>query len=218
MTWVKICGTTNLEDARSSLAAGADALGFIFAPSPRRVTPEQAGKMVAALPGGIETVGVFVNETEKGVVDTVRHAGLSAVQLHGDEPADFAHNLKTQLPAVKVLLAVPFASLRERASAAKAARDAIDALVVDGAPVHLRGGAGISFDWAEANTVLAELGPMKVVVAGGLTPDNVVESIRALHPWGVDVVSGVELSPGKKDPEKLVAFVRAVRACEKKVW
>lgn len=215
MIWVKICGTTNLQDARSSLAAGADALGFIFAPGPRRVTPEQARKMVAALPNGVQTVGVFVNEMEEAVLDTVRQAGLSAVQLHGDEPAEFARNLKNQLPAIKVLLAIPFDSLPKRANAAKAAGSAIDALVVDGAPVHLRGGAGISFDWARAKRQFAELGPIKVAVAGGLTPENVADPIRTLRPWGVDVVSGVESSPGKKDPEKLVAFVRAVRACEK---
>ena len=220
MTWVKICGTTNFEDARVSIDAGADALGFVFSASPRRVSPEQARKIVARLPEAVDKVGVFVNETEQSVLDAVRHVGLTAIQLHGNEPAGLARKLKAEVPGIRVFKAVSFESLGSGTAclvpAVAGQADAFDALLVDGAPAG-RGGTGRCFDWEQARTLLRALPDIKVVVAGGLTSGNVAESIHALRPWGVDVVSGVECGPGKKDREKVRAFVQAVRACENRL-
>jgi phosphoribosylanthranilate isomerase len=220
MIWVKICGTTNLEDARVSIDAGADALGFVFSASPRRVSTEQARAIVAKLPEVVDKVGVFVNEREENVLDAVRHAGLTAVQLHGDEPAEFARRLKAERPGIRVFKAVSFESLGQGTACLPLAMagqaDAFDALLVDGAPAG-RGGMGRGFDWEQARTLLRTRPDIKVVVAGGLTSENVAEPIRALRPWGVDVVSGVECGPGKKDGEKVRAFVQAVRACENRL-
>jgi phosphoribosylanthranilate isomerase len=214
MTWVKICGTTNLRDARLAVDAGADAIGFVFAPSPRRVTPGQAGKIVRALPEAVEKVGVFVNQSEDKIVQAVRVAQLTALQLHGDESLDFARHLKAHLPGTKIFRALPFQRLANGASGPELDPDLFYGLLVDGAAMGKRGGTGVSFDWQHAQARLSGVRLQKIVVAGGLTAENVARPIGALHPWGVDVVSGVESAPGRKDEHKVRAFVQAVRACE----
>lgn len=216
MTWVKICGTTNLEDARAAVEAGADALGFVFAESPRRITPEAAAKIVSELPPQVEKVGVFVHHPAHEIREIVEQVGLSAVQLHGDEK-DLAED-RQLLPwadarGLRIIVAV---SGLEGAGTGiqrpQAGAHYRTALLVDSMTPSLRGGSGVTWDWKQlAPFVDAIRGAVDVIVAGGLKTENVQEAIRVLHPWGVDVVSGVEREPGKKDHEKVRAFVKAVR-------
>ncbi len=219
MTWVKICGTTTFEDAQMALQAGANAVGFVFAPSRRRVMPEQVREIVAQLPARLERVGVFVNESEDRIAKIVGACGLTAVQLHGDETPEFGCKLRALLPGTKIFRALPFAALAE-AAANRGMRDFFDAAgydawLLDGAPVAVRGGAGISFDWLKAREALAALAFRgNLIVAGGLDSENVAGPLEALHPWGVDVVSGVEAEPGRKDARKVRSFVQAVRQWE----
>jgi phosphoribosylanthranilate isomerase len=210
MTWIKICGTTNLEDALMSVEAGADALGFVFwEKSPRNVDPSVVRRIVSALPTKVEKVGVFVGEPFERVQRIVEEAELTAAQLHfrnpamGDwEDANFRKYVVVQASEI--------------GSNGIPSRWA-DAIFLDSGNSQKPGGTGKTFDWQE-NAPMAETfcsNGHKIVVAGGLTPENVGEAIRILEPWGVDVVSGVEASPGKKDPAKVKAFVRAVREASK---
>jgi phosphoribosylanthranilate isomerase len=229
VTWIKICGTTNRDDALAAASAGADALGFVFAPSPRRVAPEAAAEIAAALPPHLDKVGVFVNESAEGIESVARQVGLTIVQLHGDESPDFARGLFRQardhrngvsrprvFKAVSVMAGVE-AVLREFA-----AGDAVDGILLDSAVLRVacmgqgselvRGGRGVSFDWKRAMEFVPAIAQhTRVIVAGGLSPANVAEAMRMLNPWGVDVCSGVEATPGAKDHEKIRAFVAAVR-------
>jgi phosphoribosylanthranilate isomerase len=228
MTWVKICGTTNLADAAASVDAGADALGFIFAESPRRITPEQAREIISQLPPHVEKVGVFVNETPARIYEIITEAGLTAVQLQGDETADIANELKRlkakrhgQLRVFKALGVAPGVEgmLREFTSSS-----AVDGVLLDsfaaraaghaeGTQDVARGGTGKTFDWKRAASFVPGLARRtRVIIAGGLSPGNVTEAIQTLNPWGVDVCSGVESSPGHKDPDKIREFVTAARA------
>jgi len=202
VTWVKICGTTSLEDAMVAVEAGADAVGFVFyEKSPRFVTAERVREIVKELRGGVETVGVFLNEDPERVAEIAELAGVSAVQLHGSRGA-------WPVTDKKVFVAVPAGELM--ASVGDIPPNA-SAVFADSS-----NGTGGAFDWDEARTrVRAVMQYLPVVVAGGLTPENVGEMMAVLEPWGVDVVSGVELSPGKKDPEKVRAFVAAVRRADR---
>jgi phosphoribosylanthranilate isomerase len=205
---VKICGITNLEDAVAAVEAGTDALGFIFyKKSPRYVDPAVAGPIIAALPPFVIPVGVFVNEdvaTVRSIMDT---CGLAIAQLHGDETASYCQDLAR--PGMKAL------RLKDRSSLLSLAeyqgRGGVRGFVLDAFSDIAYGGTGRVTDWALAAEV-AETTP--VILAGGLTPDNVVEAIRCVGPYGVDVSSGVESAPGKKDHAKVRAFVDAVRV----VW
>jgi phosphoribosylanthranilate isomerase len=222
MTWIKICGTTSLEDALAAVDAGADALGFVFAPSPRRISPRDAARITAALPAAVEKVGVFVNQSLELVVDTVEKAGLTGVQLHGEEDGRFARRLREQVRSQLLLLKAismnEVGKAKGKTFAIAAAGDAaaaFSALMLDSGSHTTRGGTGLAFDWQEAVPVARLLArKFKLIIAGGLNPDNVAKALRTFQPWGVDVASGVEQSPGKKDREKLQAFVAAVRACE----
>lgn len=211
-TWIKICATTCIEDALASIEAGANALGFVFAPSKRRVTPEQAAEIVAQLPENIERIGVFSDETAKRVADVAEQVGLTAVQLHGQESPEVIHDLLsrrkhgTQIRVIKtVLVNGNFA-----AQFARVCRDydGIDSILLDSGA-----GSGKMFDWQSVQPLL-ESNRKRLIIAGGLNPENVGEAIRKFSPYGVDVVSGVEREPGRKDPEKLKAFVAAVRRAE----
>ena len=216
MTWIKICGTTNLEDARAAAEAGADALGFVFAESPRRIEPEAAAKIVSQLPTQVEKVGVFVSHSAQRIREIVEQVGLTAVQLHGDEK-QLAQDQEL-LPwaeerGLRIIVAV--SGLEGAGTGFKRPKPGAHyrtALLVDSMTPSLRGGSGVTWDWKQlAPFVDAIRGAVDVIVAGGLKPENVQEAIRVLHPWGVDVVSGVEREPRKKDPEKMLAFVKAVR-------
>ena len=208
--WVKICGTTNLEDAQVAVEAGADALGFIFAESPRRVEPFVAGKIVRFLPESVEKIGVFVNETAERIREIVEEAGLTGAQLHGDETPEFAAGLAGH--GLRVFKAIPVRGGFAARMIAFAEKGGVDALLLDTAAA-LRGGTGISFDWqAVAEYMPAHGGDIKVIIAGGLTCLSVTHAIRILRPWGVDVASGVEREPGKKDHAKVRAFVKAAQS------
>jgi len=218
MTWVKICGITNLEDARVAAEAGADALGFVFyEKSPRRVEVETVRAIVAELPARIEKVGVFVDQIEDSICGIAMRIGLTAVQLHGDdEDPHVADRIVQRQPQLKVVVGVSMHRRRPEGWAMMWNPESVHAFLVDSGNSAHHGGSGEVFDWhgcKESVAAIASLG--RVIVAGGLRPANVLEPLEVLKPWGVDVASGVEAEPGKKDPEKVRAFVAAVRQAEK---
>ncbi|MFO7279366.1 MAG: phosphoribosylanthranilate isomerase [Thermoanaerobacterales bacterium] len=199
--FVKVCGVTSEEDALLVVAMGADAVGFVFAPSPRQIAPQRAAEIARRLPSEIVTVGVFRDDARDRVVEVAHAAGLRAVQLHGNEsPAD-THWIRQRVP----LLIKAFPAGDPRLD--QADEYAADAFLVD-SPTP---GSGEVFDWS-----LAEGAPAhrRIILAGGLTPENVGDAVRVVRPWGVDVASGVESAPGRKDPSKVRAFVEAARAAE----
>ena len=212
-TWIKICGTTSLEDALSSIEAGADALGFIFAESKRRVTPEQAQAIIRELPRKVEKIGVFMNAGAKEIGHVVKRVKLTGIQMHGDgdNPAEVYRCLplmrRDAMRKIKTVI-VPLAFGRTFDFHAGRPR------VVDTWLLDSGAGSGQTFDWSIASWQLAGRGQRQFIIAGGLTPENVREAMRLFRPWGVDVVTGVEREPGRKDPEKLKAFVAAVRKAE----
>jgi phosphoribosylanthranilate isomerase len=231
MTWIKICGITNLEDAFTALEADANALGFVFyEKSPRNVHPEIVRRIVEQLPRTVEKVGVFVHHDSGRAVEIARHCGLTALQIQiqprsepRPEPTGplvaVAAGSRTKtylaLPAAWLLIDSPvtvnLASLMTPMS-----EQPFEAVFLDSSTPELAGGTGKTFDWEKVAPLVEEMSKsLKIVVAGGLTPSNVAAAIRILKPWGVDVSSGVEDSPGKKDPEKVRAFIRAVRQTEK---
>ncbi len=197
--FVKICGITNEDDALFAVAMGADALGFVFAPSPRQVAAQQVFDITRRLPREILTVGVFRNEHPSRVIKLVHQAGVKAAQLHGNEtPAqaiEVAANVRWMIKAFA-------AGSKELANAD---RYGTDLIMVD-APAP---GSGKVFNWD-----LAAEAPdgLRVILAGGLTPDNVAEAIGAVEPWGVDVSTGVESAPGRKDALKVKRFIENARA------
>ncbi|MXW42526.1 MAG: phosphoribosylanthranilate isomerase [Acidimicrobiia bacterium] len=196
--FIKICGITNPEDALLATALGADALGFVFAPSPRQISPAHVQAIVSRLSPEVLTVGVFRNEIPERVVDITSRCGLKAVQLHGAESPTETRKVREQVPVViKAFTGGSHALTRATAYGA-------DMVLVDSKTP----GSGQVFDWS-----LAENAPggVKLIVAGGLTPDNVLMAIAKARPWGVDVSTGVEVSPGRKDPLRLRAFIKTVR-------
>jgi phosphoribosylanthranilate isomerase len=196
---LKICGITRLADAEAAVQHGATALGFVFWPkSPRYVTPDQAAAIVAALPEGVASVGVFVNETADAIERIADRVGLSMVQLHGDERPDEAAALKR--PVVRAL------TLDD--SAACDDWPAETTFLIDAADRVRRGGTGQTVDWARAGELAAR---RRVILAGGLTAENVAEAIARVRPCGVDVSSGVEAAPGVKDFNKVAAFLANAR-------
>ncbi len=196
--FVKICGITNEDDALLATALDADALGFVFAPSPRQVDAETVRDIVRRLPREMHTVGVFRDERPERIIEIVGRAGLHGVQLHGSEPASEVRWVRERVQFVIQAFAAGDPAL---AGAGKSAADII--LVDSPAP-----GSGKVFDWQ-----LAEGAPSgkRILLAGGLTPENVGDAIRLVRPWGVDVSTGVESTPGRKDPGKLRRFVVAAR-------
>jgi len=195
---VKVCGTTNEEDALLAVAMGADAVGFIFAPSTRQVAPGLVRDIVRRLPPEVVTVGVFRDALPESVVKVVNGIGLRAAQLHGKETPEQTAYVRERVPMVIKAFAAGDPRIR-RASEYKA-----DMVMLD-APSP---GSGQVFDWRLAEGVPDGL---RLVLAGGLNAGNVADAIAQVHPWGVDVVTGVESEPGHKDPRALRAFVQAVR-------
>jgi phosphoribosylanthranilate isomerase len=222
MTWIKICGTTNLEDALAAAEAGANALGFVFAPSPRRISPRDAAAIIAALPSSVEKIGVFVNQSVELVLDTVEKAGLTGVQLHGQEDGGFARRLRDHGgPQLRLVKAVSMSEVGEAkgksftVATGEGAARIFSALLLDSGSGARRGGTGTTFDWQEAAPMARLLGKkFPLIIAGGLNAQNVAKALRIFQPWGVDVVSGVEQAPGKKDLSKLRAFMGSIRAAE----
>jgi phosphoribosylanthranilate isomerase len=216
--WVKICGNTSLEDARLAADAGADAVGFVFAPSPRRVSVGQVERIAPQLPTEIEKIGVFVDAALDEIVAAVRRCGLTGVQLHWKFGAELPARLRAELGRdLRILCVVHFGDgAAERAE--PFALDAnVDAVLVDSRTATAEGGTGVAFDWDEARrTVFGGACKAKLIAAGGLSPANVAEAIAKLQPWGVDVASGVEASPGRKDSIKVRAFVTNSRKAQYK--
>lgn len=215
-TWIKLCGTTSLHDAQLGADAGADALGFIFAPSPRRIDPAAAAEIVAGLPAKIETIGVFVNETPQRVAEIVEQVGLSGVQLHGDETDDVWPEFRRLLDGRRIIKTLQARLLTEggprRLGNYVLSECGIDAILLDSGTVGNRGGTGNKFDWHAVQDFACRIREtMPVIVAGGLNSENVVEALRVFQPWGVDVVSGVESAAGRKDETKIREFVAVVR-------
>lgn len=215
MTWIKICGITNLEDALTAVEAGADALGFVFyEKSPRRIAPEVAQQIAARLPPQVEKVGVFVNASTEYIDGVVQQAGLTAVQFHGG--ASFRNagwNLFQK--KIKRYLVLPASELLEPGFQLPDGHEQTTAVFLDSSTSQMPGGTGKVFDWEKAEPVVRMVSKrVRVVVAGGLNSANVANAIRILKPWGVDVSSGVEARPGKKDPDKVHAFIAAVRASD----
>jgi phosphoribosylanthranilate isomerase len=202
---IKICGITNQEDAEAAVHEGADALGFVlYSHSPRYVEPAVAKRIIGRLPPFVLPVGVFVNQD----LDTVRHlfddCGFALAQLHGDESPGFCESLnRPVLRAIRLRDRSSFLALAEFKG-----RTGVRGFVVDAFSDTAFGGTGHTTDWSLAGEV-AKAAP--ILLAGGLTPENVQEAIRRVQPYGVDVSSGVEESPGRKDPDKIRAFIRSVR-------
>jgi len=221
MTWVKICGITNLEDALVAVDAGADALGFVFyEKSPRKVDVETAREIVAKLPEKIEKVGVFVDQSVDQVGATTQEAGFTAVQLHGKMTERLWKDPRPAAEALgvsKVIPVVAGSSLEDGGVLInQRVKEKIFALLIDAQSDGLVGGTGATFNWQATQGIVQSLGLMvPVIVAGGLSPSNVGEALKLFRPFGVDVASGVEARPGKKDPEKVRTFVQTVRAAEK---
>ncbi|MDP6510972.1 MAG: phosphoribosylanthranilate isomerase [Dehalococcoidia bacterium] len=197
---VKICGITSLEDALMAAEAGANALGFVFAPSPRRVTPEQVREMVHHLPPFIIKVGVFVDSPLREVRKTLSFCSLHLAQLHGQEPPDFCQAL---FPHAIKSFRVRNAAFLERLPDYKAA-----AFLLEGHSDTGFGGTGTGFDWGLALRAKAH---GRIILSGGLSPANVADAVGKVGPYAVDTSSGVESAPGRKDPAKVRAFIRAAR-------
>ena len=231
MTWVKICGMTNLEDALVAVDAGADAVGFVFyEKSPRCVSVETARKIVEKLPEGVEKIGVFVTP-EADPIEVFLQVGLTGTQSYISEEGVAGSSSGKRANAIggdclpphfRSLMAFPmnlfggdvslveemvagFADSRKKLPEGAAIPDGfLDTLLLDSGNLRQPGGTGEKFDWEKAHGLGERLrkNGLKLVIAGGLTPENVGEAIEILQPWGVDVVSGVEERPGKKDPKK----------------
>ena len=198
---VKICGTTSEDDALLAVAMGADMVGFVFAPSPRLIAPQQAADIVKRLPREIVSIGVFRNQAPQRVVEIAQGAGMGGVQLSGHETAEQTAWIRERVP----LVIKGFAAGDDRV--ARAADYKADIILLDGA----NPGSGNVFDWALSSAVPQGL---PLMIAGGLNPDNVAAAIASTHAWGVDVVTGVERSPGIKDPVKLMAFVANAKSAD----
>lgn len=211
--WIKICGNTSLEDAQLAAEAGADALGFVFAASPRRVTVEQVAAIVPHVPQPVEKIGVFVDASFEEIAATVGACGLTGVQLHFAAAPELPACLRARFgPGMRILQVVHFDAAAANAAAVQNLDANIDAILVDSRTAGAVGGTGKTFDWRVAATTLFQNTKVRLVAAGGLTPGNVAEAIAVLRPWGVDAVSGVEAAPGRKDPAKVRAFVANAKA------
>jgi phosphoribosylanthranilate isomerase len=209
VTKVKICGLTRVEDARAAAQAGADFLGFVFyPPSPRYVGPEAARRIIDTIrptSSLIRTVGVFVDESLDAIRQTSRHSGLDYVQLHGSEPPEMASALMAEgLGTIKAF------RVRDGASLDGVARYRVTAYLLDAYVPGEAGGTGTTFDWALVAQAKAH---GRVILAGGLNAENVAAAVRATDPWGVDVSSGVETEPGRKDTDKIRRFVARAKGC-----
>jgi phosphoribosylanthranilate isomerase len=211
-TWIKFCGTTSFEDALAAIEAGANALGFIFAPSKRRILPEKAQEIIQRLPREVERIGVFLDSKAEEIARTVREVELTGIQMHGarDIPPEVYRHLpperRDSLRKIKSILVSD--DFRSALESALAFSKFVDAWLLDSGA-----GSGRMFTWPSAQAAVQNRDG-RFIIAGGLTPENVSEAMHAFQPWGVDVVSGIEREPGKKDPVKMKAFIAAVRKAE----
>ncbi|HEY1662148.1 MAG TPA: phosphoribosylanthranilate isomerase [Verrucomicrobiae bacterium] len=204
-TRIKICGVTNLADAQVAVEAGADALGFIFyEKSPRYVTLEQAAEISKQLPPFVMRVGVFVNAPEAFIQRAISDVGLAMLQFHGDEPPEACTRFG--------LMSMKAFRMKDAGTLAEIAKYHTDAYLLDAYSPTTLGGTGHTFNWDLA--LEAQKIGKPIFISGGLTPENVADAIRKVHPFGVDVSSGVESAPGKKDHAKVKAFIAAAKGTE----
>lgn len=205
MTFIKICGITNLEDALAAVGAGADAVGFNFyKPSPRYIAPQAAREIIEQLPKTVLTVGVFVNEeSPQAAMNIANEATIKALQLHGDESPDYCRELAAQASVIKTL------AVSDSFDPKLACEYQVDAIMLDTRDNRLRGGTGRVFDWSIAQQV-SRLVP-RLYLAGGLSPENVEEAINTVRPYAVDACSSLEARPGIKNHERMRAFIDTVR-------
>ncbi len=203
MARIKICGITNIEDAETAIRYGADALGFVFYPkSPRNIMPETARSIVQSLPPFITTVGVFVDEDVSNIEKTVSYVGLNTVQLHGSEPPESCNLSRKIIKAIRIKDLSDLESLHVYKN--------VSAYLLDTYSPHSYGGTGHVFNWEIAVDAM-KFG--RIILAGGLTPDNISEAVNMVRPYGVDVSSGVEgSSKGKKDHKKLKLFIERAKS------
>ncbi|WP_028304098.1 phosphoribosylanthranilate isomerase [Oceanospirillum maris] len=198
-TRVKICGITRIEDALEAIKAGADALGFVFyKPSPRYITPERAADIIRQLPPFVTTVALFVNEPEEDIYRILSTTRCDLLQFHGDESPDFCESFNR--PWIKALRVKDAKTLSEQLLQYTGAR----ALLLDSYRAGVPGGTGETFNWE----LIPSHPPRPIILAGGLTPDNISTAVQQLQPYGVDVSGGVEAQKGIKDPVKIHAFIR----------
>jgi phosphoribosylanthranilate isomerase len=211
--WIKICGNTNLEDARFAAECGADAVGFVFAPSPRRVEAGQVRQIIQGLPTELEKYGVFVDAGFDEIVSTVETCDLTGVQLHRSADEHVPLRLRQHFAGrIRILQVLNYKALEFEQQLRELGRNE-DPILVDSSTAKAVGGTGTCFDWHDARSTLQRTAPnLRLVAAGGLAPENVKRAIQILQPWGVDVVSGVESKPGKKDPKRVQAFIENSRA------
>jgi phosphoribosylanthranilate isomerase len=227
--WVKICGNTNLEDAALAAELGADAVGFVFAPSNRQVTAEQVAAITPHLPDGVERVGVFYSRNAEEIAQIASDAGLTAVQLHGGLDEALLERLAERFAGgVRIIQTLHWtvgqqptvageSSAVQLAAEIKqvAAQGIADRVLIDSKVGTAGGGTGVAFDWVAARHLfIAAPSNVRLIVAGGLRPENVAHAISQLGPWGVDVSSGVEASPGRKDPAQIKRFIENARGAE----
>ncbi len=219
--WIKICANTSLQDAQLAVDAGANAVGFVFAGSPRQVTPSQVKAITPQLSAKVEKYGVFVDPSFDEVVETVAVCGLTGVQLHTNSDPGLPLRLREHFAAIPgrkrlgILRVLHYASDFDSQLEELRRDHAVDAVLIDSRTAKAVGGTGVAFDWRAAQTSFLRSAPhLRLIVAGGLATENVADAIYTLQPWGVDIASGVEASPGRKDPAKVNAFVQAVRRAE----
>jgi len=223
--WIKICGNTNLEDALFAAENGADALGFVFAEGPRRVTVEQVREITPHLPARVQTYGVFVDAGFDAIVTAVLECNLTGVQIPIVSPIAPDPALPRRLKSyfadaiagapLQILCALHYsADLSEQLAEVHRSTE-YDAVLIDSRTAKAFGGTGISYDWQAASEVFCRHSDLNLIAAGGLTPENVTEAISTLRPWGVDVVTGVEAFPGKKDHAKVRAFIQNARSASR---
>ncbi len=191
MVKVKICGITNLEDAKRGAELGAYAVGFVFAKSPRQITPELASNIIKQLPDSVLSVGLFVNETQEKIEEILNICKLDFLQFHGDETPEVCHNFRKRAKVIKAFRIKNEDSLKLLKSYN------VDGYLLDAYVEGIAGGTGKTFNWDLAIKAKKEVRP--VILSGGLSPDNIAEAIRRVSPFAVDVSSGVEITPGKKD-------------------
>lgn len=209
--WIKVCANTSREDALLAAEAGANAVGFVFAESKRQVTPAKVRTITPFLPEAVEKIGVFVDASFASMAATIGECGLTGVQIHSGCEVNATQRLRDRFSDRLRILKVIHYRQGLQAELRTAEDDAnIDAVLVDSRTATLLGGTGVTFDWNSAQGIVIA-SPLQIVVAGGLTPENVGDAVAILRPWGVDVASGVEASPGMKDPEKVWAFIENAR-------
>ena len=204
---VKICGITNLEDAFLAVNLGADALGFIFAKSPRQIEPGKAREIIDNLPPLVSKVGVFEGENGEKVKEVAAFCGLDTLQFHGDESPSYCQNFRSLFKVIKSF------RIRNLKSLKPLSLYSVDAILLDTYSKEATGGTGKTFNWGIAKEAQGFGRPL--ILSGGLNPSNVTRAINLVEPYAVDVSSGVELSPGRKDPEKLRAFFEAVKQIDR---